>query len=85
MELPIGCALAKPVTKVTWTEEHEARLLTLVAEGASPARAAAALKRNIRAVQVKARLLGKPFPLLKNMRKKWTPEICKKNSSFRPF
>ena len=77
--------MARRATKVTWTEEHEVRLLTLVAEGASPARAAAALKRNIRAVSVKARLLGKPFPLLKDVRKKWTPEIGKKNSSFRPF
>lgn len=76
--------MANRATKVSWTEEQETLLIALVADGASPVRAAAALKRNIKAVQAKARSLGKPFPLLRDERKKWAPK-AKKNSTFRPF
>jgi serine/threonine-protein kinase RIO1 len=77
--------MAKRATKVTWTEEQEQRLVALVEEGATPTRAAASLKRNIMAVRNKARSLGKPFPLLKDVRKRWAAEPGKKNSMFRPF
>jgi hypothetical protein len=50
------------VTTVSWTPEQIARLTELLDKGASAVRAAAALNRSIMSVQVKARLLGKPFP-----------------------
>jgi hypothetical protein len=44
-----------------WNDEQVERLKALIASGASPARAAAALKRAQTSVQVKARKLGTPF------------------------
>lgn len=45
----------------SWTPEQLARLQQLAVEGASPLRAAAALRRSITAVQKKALMLGTPF------------------------
>jgi hypothetical protein len=50
------------MTAVSWTPEQVARLTELLDKGASAVRAAGALNRSIMSVQVKARLLGKPFP-----------------------
>ncbi|NVN84886.1 MAG: hypothetical protein HXX15_02245 [Rhodopseudomonas sp.] len=44
-----------------WDDEQVAQLKALVATGASPIRAAAALKRAQSSVLVKARKLGTPF------------------------
>jgi hypothetical protein len=44
-----------------WDDEQVERLKALIASGASPVRAAAALKRAQTSVQVKARKLGTPF------------------------
>jgi len=44
-----------------WDEAQVAQLRALVAGGASPVRAAAALKRAQSSVQAKARKLGTPF------------------------
>jgi hypothetical protein len=44
-----------------WDDEQVERLKALIASGASPARAAAALRRAQTSVQVKARKLGTPF------------------------
>jgi len=44
-----------------WTPEQLARLKQFAGEGASPLRAAAALRRTIAAVQKKALMLGTPF------------------------
>jgi hypothetical protein len=44
-----------------WDDQQVERLKTLVASGASPFKAAAALKRAQTSVQVKARKLGTPF------------------------
>jgi GcrA cell cycle regulator len=49
------------VTTVSWTPAQIARLTELLDKGASAVRAAGALNRSIMSVQVKARLLGKPF------------------------
>jgi hypothetical protein len=72
--------MAKHPTKVSWTVEDVEKLASLVESGASPARAAAALNRKIVAVRVKARLIGKPFPPLRIVRKKWQPEPIKPNA-----
>jgi len=45
----------------SWDDEQIARLKALVASGASPIRAAAALKRAQSSVKAKARKLGMPF------------------------
>ena len=45
-----------------WTKEDDERLMAFVAQGASVVRAAAALKRKIVSVRVRARALGCPFP-----------------------
>jgi hypothetical protein len=55
-----------------WTEAEDERLKALVAQGASVARAAAALKRTIASVRTHARALGCPFPPLRVTRQKWT-------------
>jgi GcrA cell cycle regulator len=53
-----------------WTSDQVARLEMLIASGASAVRTAAALKRPITSVRVKARELGKSFPTLNETRKK---------------
>ena len=45
-----------------WTEADLDRLKVLVAAGASPHRAAVAMKRSVQSVQNKARDFGTPFP-----------------------
>jgi hypothetical protein len=46
-----------------WTQEEDERLKTMVAQGASVVKAAAALKRTMVSVRERARTLGCPFPL----------------------
>jgi hypothetical protein len=53
-----------------WTEDDSERLKALVASGASAARAAAIFDRSIDNIRQRARMLGAPFPTLKNLRKK---------------
>jgi len=53
-----------------WTEEDIARLKRLQASGASPARAAIALKRSRQYVREKARALGVPFMTIRERRKR---------------
>jgi hypothetical protein len=57
-------------TKLSWTAGDLEKLEKLIDEGASAVRAAAALKRRIVVVQTKARSIGKPFPTVREMRKK---------------
>lgn len=52
-----------------WDDEQVERLKVLIASGASPVRAAAALKRAQTSVQVKARKLGMPFVGIRVARK----------------
>ena len=52
-----------------WTDAELQQLRLLRSKGASPLRAAAALKRNIKSVQRQARLSGAPFPSLRAARK----------------
>jgi hypothetical protein len=54
-----------------WTIEEDERLRALVARGASVVKAAAALKRKIVSVRMRARALGCPFPPLRVVRQKW--------------
>jgi hypothetical protein len=49
------------VTRLTWTSEQIAQLLSLIENGVSPARASVMLRRPKLAVQNKARQLGRPF------------------------
>jgi hypothetical protein len=46
-----------------WTPEEDERLKELVAQGVSPMRASAALKRRLAMVRARARKLGCPFPV----------------------
>ena len=62
-----------------WSADDEERLKALVASGASTVKAAGALKRTTKSVKVRARALGTPFPPLRIMRKRWTPEKKSKN------
>jgi len=59
-----------------WTDAEDERLRAYVAEGISVLKAAAALKRKMVSVRTRARLLGCPFPTLREARKKWldTPD-----------
>lgn len=52
-----------------WSEEELERLKHLVLSGATALRAAAALKRSISTVKVKARLLRVPFPTNREAKK----------------
>jgi hypothetical protein len=56
--------------KKLWTSEESERLKVMVAKGASPARAAAALRRNLASVRNQARKIGTPFPTLHQARRK---------------
>jgi hypothetical protein len=66
-----------------WTPEDVAKLQVMIAEGASAARGAAAMKRKIHAIQVKARALGTPFSPVRVERKKWQEPL--KRSDIRPW
>jgi hypothetical protein len=48
--------------KNAWTEPDNARLMQMVAAGASPIRVAAVFNRSMVSVRVQARKLGTPFP-----------------------
>lgn len=64
-----------------WTDAEDERLRAFVAEGTSIIKAAAALKRKMVSVRTRARLLGCPFPTLREARKKWrdTPDNAPSN------
>ena len=70
--------MARRLIVLPWSPEDIEKLKALIANGASATRAAAALKRKIVAVQVKARALGTPFPTVRTERKKWQ-EPLKRN------
>ena len=53
-----------------WTTEDDERLRAFVAQGASVVRTAAALKRKIVSVRMRARALGCPFPPYRVVRQK---------------
>jgi hypothetical protein len=53
-----------------WTEADNERLKSLVTQGATIIRAAAALKRTMVSVRIQARKLGTPFPPIREFRKK---------------
>jgi hypothetical protein len=53
---------AKVFCMADWTDEECQRLIRFVSTGASVARAAAALGRNMKSVRRQARKLGRPFP-----------------------
>jgi hypothetical protein len=53
-----------------WDDQQVARLKQLIASGASPFRAAAALGRSETSVKVKARALGTPFPTRREARRR---------------
>ena len=55
-------------TRQSWTPEQIDLLRSLVARGASVARASVALKRRCLAVQNKAREIGTPFPHAREVR-----------------
>ena len=51
-------------------DEESERLKVMVAKGASPARAAATLRRNLDSVRNQARKIGTPFPTLHQVRRR---------------
>jgi hypothetical protein len=53
--------MARPPLTSPWTPEQDERLKVLAAQGATATRAAAALKRPILSVRVRARKLGVPL------------------------
>ncbi|MDB5505254.1 MAG: hypothetical protein JWR89_5156 [Tardiphaga sp.] len=75
--------MARRPIVVRWTPEEIEKLKALVAQGASAARAAAATKRKIMAVQVKARELGTPFSPIRTERKKRQEPLAK--NELRPW
>jgi hypothetical protein len=56
-----------------WTASDLERLKLLASQGASAARAAAALDRRITSVRSQARRLGTPFPTVRATRRRWQP------------
>jgi hypothetical protein len=61
----------RPILKPSWTPQDDERLQAFVAQGASVVKVAAALKRKIVSVRMRARALGCPFPTLRVARQKW--------------
>jgi hypothetical protein len=53
-----------------WTADEDEKIRSLVAKGTSAFRASASLKRSRAAVLGRARILGCPFPTIKEERKK---------------
>ncbi|OJU20493.1 MAG: hypothetical protein BGN84_09980 [Afipia sp. 62-7] len=53
--------MPKHLTTRSWTDDQNARLLALAAEGATPIRAAAAMGRSKHSVVKQARVLGVKF------------------------
>ena len=75
--------MRRPITR-PWTDEEIETLKALVAKGASPLKAAAALKRGLDSVKQKAKLVGTPFQTLQEARKKWMPDTLRRND-LRPW
>jgi GcrA cell cycle regulator len=59
----------QPVTS-PWTPEQDERLRQLAAQGATALRAAAALKRPLTSVRIRARKLGLSLPGVREVRRK---------------
>lgn len=70
--------MRRPIIR-PWTDEEVKVLKALVAKGASPVKAAAALKRKMESVKAKARIIGTPFLAHREGRKSWTEEPVKQN------
>jgi hypothetical protein len=66
-----GAEIAVLSRNQPWTKEDDERLVTLVEQGASIIRAAAAFRRTTISVRTRARSLGCPFPTLRAARQKW--------------
>jgi hypothetical protein len=66
-----GAEIAVLSRNQPWTKKDDERLVTLVEQGASIIRAAAALRRTTISVRTRARSLGCPFPTLQAARQKW--------------
>ena len=67
--------MTKPLLSVPWTAEQDDKLRQVVTQGASVARASAALNRNMSSVRIRARKLGLTFPTLRETRKR-NASIC---------
>jgi hypothetical protein len=52
----------------TWTTAQAAHLMVLIDEGSSAASIAVSLRRPITAIRIKARNLGRPFPVVVALR-----------------
>ena len=62
--------MARPPLTSPWTPEQDEQLKALAAQGASAIRAAAALKRPVNSVRIRARKLGVDLPGVRAIRKK---------------
>jgi hypothetical protein len=62
--------MARPPLISPWTPEQDEALLRMAAQGISALKIAAALKRNVTGVRVRARKLGSPIPGIREVRKK---------------
>jgi GcrA cell cycle regulator len=71
--------MAKRPNKTSWTEDDLKKLERMLDGGASAVRAAAALKRGIRSVQIQAVKLGKPFLSTRAARRKMNSEPIRPN------
>jgi hypothetical protein len=63
-----------PKRKRPWTPEENERLKTMVENGLSALRAAAALKCSMDSVRLQARKLGTPFPTVRQVRRKFADD-----------
>jgi hypothetical protein len=62
--------VARPLIVSPWTQEQDDRLKQMAARGESVLKAAAALKRNVASVRVRARKLGVALLGAREMRRK---------------
>lgn len=62
--------MARPPITSPWTPEQDEKPKALAAQGASALRAAAALKRPVSSVRIRARKLGLPLPGVRELRRK---------------
>ena len=56
-----------------WTDEDN-RLKAFIAQGVSIVRVAAIFKRKMTNISQQARKIGRPFPLMKEVRKRWAKD-----------
>jgi hypothetical protein len=62
--------MARTPIYVPWSPEQDERLAQLVTQGATALRAAAALKRPLTSVRIRARKLGLSLPGVREVRRK---------------